>query len=146
MTKKGVAMRRRSKQRDIILNLLKRTKSHPSAEWVYKEVKKEIPNISLGTVYRNLKLLQSIGEVSEISCNGDEGRFDGNTGLHYHITCESCGKIRDVEGIVLKGVDEKVFATTGFKILNHCVGFKGICSECLEQSSSERYKYKLSLS
>lgn len=142
---KAKEVRRRSKQREVILNLLKRTKSHPSAEWVYTEVKKDIPNISLGTVYRNLKLLQSMGEVSEISCEGDEGRFDGNTGLHYHITCQRCGKIRDLEGIILKGVDEKVATSTGFKIINHCVGFQGICPECLEEDSPERYRYKVRL-
>ncbi len=138
-------MRRRSKQREVILNLLKRTKSHPSAEWVYTEVRKEIPNISLGTVYRNIKLLQSMGEVSEISCEGDECRFDGNTILHYHITCQRCGKIMDLDGIVLQSLEERVAAATGFKITNHCVGFKGVCPDCLEQSSPERYKYKVRL-
>lgn len=136
-------MRRRSKQREKILSLLKRTKIHPSAEWVYTEVKKEIPHISLGTVYRNLKLLQSMGEVSEIACEGEEGRFDGNTGTHYHITCQKCGKIRDVEGIILHGVEKRVSAATGFKILNHCVGFQGICPGCRGQEGPERYQYKL---
>ncbi len=135
-------MRRRSKQREVILNLLKQTKSHPSAEWVYAEVKKEIPSISLGTVYRNIKLLQVMREVSEISCEGDEGRFDGNTGLHYHITCQSCGTIRDVEGIVLKSLEDKVAATTGFKITTHCMGFKGICPECLQHNDPEKHQDK----
>lgn len=113
------------------MNVIKRTKSHPSAEWVYTEVKKKVPNISLGTVYRNLKLLQSTGEVTEISCNGNECRFDGNTCLHYHITCQKCGKISDVGGIVIKGVEKKVSTITGYKITSHCVGFTGVCPECL---------------
>ena len=126
-------MQRRSRQRKVILDVLKRTKAHPSAECVYREAKKVIPNISLGTVYRNLKLLQSVGEVSEISCEGDEGRFDGNPHLHYHITCRQCGKIKDVEDILLNNIEKKVAAVTGFKIVNHCVGFQGICPECLNK-------------
>ena len=125
-------MRRHSKQREMIVNLVKRTKSHPSAEWVYTEVKKKVPNISLGTVYRNLKLLQSRGEVAEISCEGDEFRFDGNTGLHYHITCQKCGKISDVDGYIIKGVENKVSSLTGYQITTHCIGFKGVCPECLK--------------
>ncbi|OGQ12231.1 MAG: hypothetical protein A2026_21730 [Deltaproteobacteria bacterium RBG_19FT_COMBO_46_12] len=124
-------MRRKSRQREVILNLLKQAKAHPSAEWIYTEVKKEIPNLSLGTVYRNIKLLQSMGEVSEISCEGNEGRFDGNIAPHYHITCQRCGKIMDVDGVALQSIEEKVAVATGFKITHHCIGFKGICPECL---------------
>lgn len=125
-------MHRHSRQRKVILDVLKRTKAHPSADWVYREVKKEIPNISLGTVYRNLKLLQSIGEVTEISCEGNEGRFEGNSHLHYHITCQKCGQIKDVDDIILHDIEGKVAAATGFKITHHCVGFAGICPACLE--------------
>ncbi|OGW42181.1 MAG: hypothetical protein A2132_06900 [Nitrospirae bacterium RBG_16_43_11] len=125
-------MHRHSRQRKVILDVLKRTKTHPSADWVYREVKKEIPNISLGTVYRNLKLLQSIGEVTEISCEGNEGRFEGNSHLHYHITCQKCGQIKDVDDIILHDIEGKVARATGFKITNHCVGFAGICPACLE--------------
>jgi len=136
-------MRRRSKQREKILNIIKRTKIHPSAEWVYREVKKDIPNISLGTVYRNLKLLQSMGEVLEISCDGGEGRFDGNTETHYHITCQKCGKIRDLEGFILRDIEKRVSDSTGYEILNHCVGFQGICPDCRGEKVPERYQYKL---
>lgn len=123
-------MQRHSKQRKLILEVLRQSKEHPSADWVYREVKREIPNISLGTVYRNLKLLKETGDVAEISCDGNEGRFDGNPHLHYHITCQNCGKITDVNNIILNDIEEKVAASTGFKITNHCVGFAGICHDC----------------
>lgn len=123
-------MHRHSKQRKLILEVLRKSKEHPSADWVYREVKREMPGISLGTVYRNLKLLQDIGEITEISCDGNEGRFDGNPHLHYHVTCGKCGKIKDVDNIILHDLEEKVGASTGFKITNHCVGFAGICNEC----------------
>ncbi len=133
MSEKNKNMQRRSKQREVILEVLRGTTSHPSAERVYKEVKKVIPNISLGTVYRNLKLLQSIEKVSEIACSGNEGRFDGNPGLHYHITCQKCGKIGDVHGMIFKEIEDTVAEATGFKIFNHCIGFTGICHECQKQ-------------
>lgn len=123
-------MHRHSKQRKLILEVLKQSNGHPTADWIYREVKREIPNISLGTVYRNLKLLQEAGEITEISCDGNEGRFDGNPHLHYHITCYKCGQIKDVDNIILHDIEEKVAASTGFKITNHCVGFAGICNEC----------------
>ena len=136
-------MHRKSKQRDAILDVLKGTKTHPSAEWVYKEVKKVIPNISLGTVYRNLKLLHSKGEIIEIACSGEEGRFDGNPDLHYHITCIKCGKIGDVEDLVLKEIEGIVAEASGFKILNHCVGFTGICPECEARGKKEEVRSKM---
>lgn len=126
-------MYRRSKQRELILDILKGTKSHPSADWVYKEVKKVMPNISLGTVYRNLKLLQSTSNISEIACSGNEGRFDGKPELHYHITCMQCGRIADVEDIIFQGIEETIAETTGFNIVTHCIGFTGICPECQKQ-------------
>lgn len=138
-------MRRKSKQREAILKVLKRTKHHPSAEWIYTEVKKEIPNISLGTVYRNMNLLQSIGEVSVINCEGDGGRYDGNPAQHYHVTCQKCGKISDVEGVIFKEIDKQVAETTGYKITTHCIGFKGICAECQSQSGPDIHKYRIRL-
>lgn len=123
-------VRKRSKQREAILKVLKRTKIHPPAEWIYREVKKEIPSISLGTVYRNINLLQSMGEVSVINCEGNGGRYDGNTLLHYHITCQNCGKISDIEGILFDEIEEKVAEVTGYRVITHCIGFQGICPEC----------------
>ncbi len=127
-------MQRRSKQRIQILEVLKHSKGHPTADWVYREVKKKMPNISLGTVYRNLKLLKESGDVTEISCEGNEGRYDWNPLLHYHITCQNCGKITDVDNIILHDIEEKVAESTGYKITNHCVGFAGICSDCQQDT------------
>lgn len=78
---------KKSPKRDRILEVIRGTKSHPTAEWVYLKLKDEMPELSLATVYRNLEQLTAAGELLKLS--GDTSRFDGNTEGHYHITCES---------------------------------------------------------
>jgi len=123
---------RRTKQKEAILRVLRSTTSHPTADWVYAEVRKEIPNISLGTVYRNLKTLQQSGEISEVNFNGTFSRFDGNPDNHYHFRCEKCGGVFDVDEPVNWELDEKVARETGYKIYHHRLEFCGLCKECQE--------------
>jgi Fe2+ or Zn2+ uptake regulation protein len=122
-------MLRRSKQKDSILRLVKETNSHPTAEWIYEQVKKEIPHISLGTVYRNLKLLKQEGEISELGLSGTL-RFDGKTENHYHFRCVKCGHILDVDEPVHKEIDEQVANRKGLKISYHVLEFRGLCRDC----------------
>ena len=124
------AMSKRTKQKEAILRVLRSTTSHPTADWVYGEVRKEIPNISLGTVYRNLKLLRESGEISEIDFSGTFSRFDGNPFNHYHFRCEKCGRVFDVDEPVNRGLDERIAQKTGFKISYHRLEFRGLCKEC----------------
>ena len=84
-------MLKRSKQRDAILSFLATRYDHPTAETVYLNIKEEFPNISLGTVYRNLNLLSEIGEIQKISSGVGPDRFDGNPAPHYHFLCKKCG-------------------------------------------------------
>jgi len=123
-------MGKRTKQKEAILRVLRSTTSHPKADWVYGEVRKEIPNISLGTVYRNLKLLRESGEISEIDFSGTFSRFDGNPDNHYHFRCEKCGRVFDVDEPVNRGLDERIAQKTGFKISYHRLEFRGLCKEC----------------
>jgi len=123
-------MLKMTKQREAILKVLRTTTSHPTVDWIYDEVRKEIPHISLGTVYRNLKLLRESGEVLEINSNGTSSRFDGNPENHYHFRCERCGRIFDVDEPVNKELDERVAQKTGFKISHHRIEFCGLCKEC----------------
>ena len=123
-------MTRKSKQKEAILRVLKRTSSHPTADWVYEQVRKEIPNISLGTVYRNLKSLQQEGKLLELDLAGTQGRFDARTDNHYHFRCEQCGRIFDVDGLVDGNLDERVTRKTGFKVSNHRLEFRGLCKDC----------------
>jgi Fe2+ or Zn2+ uptake regulation protein len=123
-------MFRRTKQREAILKVLRATTSHPTADWIYDEVRKEISNISLGTVYRNLKLLRESGEILEIDFGDTFSRFDGNPNNHYHFRCEKCGRIFDVDEPVNMELDAKVAQKTGFEISYHRLEFRGLCKEC----------------
>ena len=123
-------MARKSKQREAILRVLRGTTSHPSADWVYEQVRREIPNISLGTVYRNLKLLKQKGEILELDLASTLSRFDGNSQDHYHFRCEKCGRIFDVDEPVDKEIDYRVAQKTGFKVSHHRLEFRGLCKDC----------------
>ena len=123
-------MSKRTKQKEAILSVLRSTTSHPTAHWLYAEVRKEIPNISLGTVYRNLRLLRESGEISEIDFNGTFSRFDGKPDNHYHFKCEKCSSIFDVGEPVNNEINERVARKTGFRISRHWLQFSGLCKEC----------------
>lgn len=86
-----------SRQRESIKNFLVTRYDHPTAETVYMEIRKEFPNISLGTVYRNLSLLSEIGEIQKISSENGPDRFDGNPAPHYHFFCTECNSVLDLE-------------------------------------------------
>lgn len=122
---------RRSKQRDAILRVLRSTKSHPTAEWLYEEVKKEIPNISLGTVYRNLRAMNDGGDILELEQTGTFRRFDGNSANHYHFRCDQCGRVFDIHEPLVTGIDERVAKNTGFHVAYHRLEFRGTCRDCL---------------
>ncbi len=128
-------MSRKSKQKETILNFLKGTSSHPTASCIYEEVRKEIPNISLGTVYRNLGLLKQEDKILELDLAGSLSRFDGDTRSHYHFRCEQCGRVFDVDESVDTESNERVARKTGFKVSHHILEFRGLCQDC--QSSSE---------
>ena len=121
---------RMTKQKRVILDVLKATKSHPTADWVYERVKKKIPNISLGTVYRNLNILKSQGEIIELSYGKGFSRYDGNSSNHYHFTCESCGKVLDVETPLTLSLGEEVSRDMGVKVDRHRLEFYGTCGDC----------------
>ncbi|MDO8445186.1 MAG: transcriptional repressor [Deltaproteobacteria bacterium] len=126
---------RKSRQREVMLEVLKGTKSHPTADWIYQEVRKSLPKISLGTVYRNLKLLKERGEILELHYGDGQSRFDGNTENHYHFNCQGCGKVYDVEGPLKKDMERDIAEKLGFVITHHRVEFYGVCRECREEVS-----------
>ncbi len=125
-------MIRKTKQKEAILKALRGNTSHPTADRVYDEVRKEISNISLGTVYRNLKLLREMGEISEIDLSGTFSRFDSNPENHYHFRCENCGGVFDMDEPVNTEVDRRIAQKTGFKISYHRLEFRGLCRGCQE--------------
>ena len=123
-------MLRRTKQKEAILEVLRDTTSHPTADWVYNEVRKEIPNISLGTVYRNLRLLCESGEILELDLCGTLARFDARQDNHYHFRCEKCGRVFDVDLPVDEEIDRRAALKTGFEVSFHRLEFRGVCKNC----------------
>ena len=122
--------RRETKQRVSILRVLRNNRTHPTADWIYEEVKKEIPNISKGTVYRNLQVLQEAGAVSELNLNGTLSRYEAKQDSHYHFRCEQCGRIYDLDEPVNKELDKRVAKRTGFTVSHHQTEFRGFCKDC----------------
>ena len=123
-------MVKKTKQKEAILTVVRSTTSHPTADWIQNEVRKEIPNISLGTVYRNLRLLCENGEILELESSNTCSRFDGNRDNHYHFRCNKCGCVFDIDEPVDKEMDERISQKTGFKVLYHRLEFRGLCKEC----------------
>ena len=109
--------------------MLRKTKSHPGARWIYEQVRQEIPHISLGTVYRNLKLLQMDGKILRLEVDM-LGRFDSNTKRHYHVLCTQCGAVFDVKLSLSRTFEDKVARETDFKITHHHLEFSGLCQNC----------------
>ena len=123
-------LRRETKQREAILNVLHHTNSHPTADSIYDEVRKVIPNISKGTVYRNLKLLTRDGEILGLGGGETVGRFDGNTRDHYHFRCERCNRVLDLDEPVDKTMNERLAQRLGVTVSRHSLEFYGLCQDC----------------
>lgn len=119
-----------SKQREAVLNVLKGTTSHPTAAQIFENVKKEIPNISLGTVYRNLARLSEDGVILKIDSGDGVERFDADTKDHYHMMCTCCGSVNDVFIDYADNLDEKASNFCGCRIDSHKLMFYGTCKKC----------------
>ena len=125
--------RRTSKKRQAIYNALCATDTHPSAEQLYATLKPEIPDLSLGTVYRNLNILMSDGLIISVGNVNGEERYDARTESHCHFICEKCSSVLDVWLTEPISLDYKaVESCIGGKVRNHSLAFYGICEKCCE--------------
>src|SRR5262245_39126074 len=122
---------RRSRQREVVLEAVRSTMEHPTADWVYRQARRRLPRISLGTVYRNLKLLADQGLIREVHTGaGHPARFDGNTGRHYHIRCLRCGRVNDLPVSVDTRLEDEAARAMNYTILGHHVEVHGLCPLC----------------
>lgn len=127
--------RKHSRKRDAILECLRSTDAHPSAEWVYSKLKPEIPDLSLGTVYRNLTLFKDEGEILSLGTVQGLERFDGRTDPHVHFVCTQCGRVIDLPGVELpEALIEAAQATAQAPITESRLTFYGPCSHCVKQN------------
>lgn len=124
-----------SRQREAIKEFLAERKDHPTADTVYMGVRKEFPDISLGTVYRNLTLLAELGEIRRVNVGDGIDHFDPDTSVHYHFICNTCGCVQD---LALKAPIETLMQPEGFegKIDGSVTYFYGSCENCKRKKDS----------
>ena len=136
----GTTTLKRSRQRDAILTNLMNRNDHPTADMIYMDIRKDIPNISLGTVYRNLSLLADKGDILRLSLSGKAERFDGVTDFHYHFVCQECGEITDLPMGCIDAINKAAQEVFHGAITGHDAFFYGTCPNCL---SKQKNKNKL---
>ena len=124
-------MQRYSKNREAILACLRSTKSHPTADWIYAQLKPDYPDLSLATVYRNLNALKDAGLIRSVGIVDGQERFDAMTEPHPHAVCARCGNMIDLSGVLVPHeLIDAVQAETGFAISEAVLQFTGLCPEC----------------
>ncbi|MEE4314838.1 MAG: transcriptional repressor [Desulfofustis sp.] len=124
-------------QRQIILEELGKVTSHPTANEVYDMVRKRLPRIGLGTVYRNLELMAETGLILKLEVGGTQKRFDATTNLHYHVRCSECGRVDDIELPVQSKLDRLAAKACDYQILGHHIEFSGICPDCARATAKQ---------
>ena len=129
--------RRMTRQRKTILDVLRQTNSHPSADEIYELVRKQLPRISLGTVYRNLEVLVDLGLIQKLELGGTIKRFDWDPKKHYHIRCLCCGQVDNAPIAPLNKLEDKLYGATVFSIIGHRLEFEGLCPDCTEKETQK---------
>ena len=125
------ATKKNFRKRNAILSFLRQTKDHPSAEMVFNHLKQEIPDLSLGTVYRNLSMFKAQGEIISLGTVNGVERFDGNVEPHVHFICNGCDAVTDLPQIqVPEELNRQVNEATGGQVETCNLTFTGLCKEC----------------
>ncbi|MGD9079324.1 MAG: transcriptional repressor [Desulfobacterales bacterium] len=128
---------RMTRQRKVILEELRKVNTHPSADEIYEIVRKRLPRISLGTVYRNLEILSESGEIQKLEPGCSLKRFDGDPSDHCHIRCVRCDRIADAPMVSDLEIDLDKVNTTNFEIIGHRLEFLGVCPICSDKSNRD---------
>ncbi len=133
---------RNTVQRQVILEELQKVKTHPTAVGVYDLVRRRLPNISLGTVYRNLELLSRQGVIQKLEYGSGEARFDGNPARHHHIRCVECNRVEDIHGPTLDVLGVVENDCSDYLVLGCHMEYFGLCPQCRDlgaDSSNSRF-------
>jgi Fur family ferric uptake transcriptional regulator len=127
-----------TRQRKVILEEVRKDLDrHLTADEIYDEVRKRLPRISLGTVYRNLEILAELGEIQKLEMAGSIKRFDGNPQKHYHIRCLRCGRLDNAPVAPLQQIEDKLYGATVFTIIGHRLEFEGFCPRCSREREGD---------
>ena len=129
-------IRRNTIQRSFVLKAVNKLRCHATADEIYNEIHKEHPTISRATVYRNLKLLSEVGEIRRLEIPGSADRFDHISCNHYHVKCEVCGRLFDVDMDFVSGLEKEIRDAHGFDFTGYDIIFHGICPECKKQKNA----------
>ena len=130
--------KRNTIQRQLVIAAVRFLADHPTAEEVYDRITMDYPDISKGTVYRNLNSLVESGLLGKVSVPSGADRFDHILARHYHIKCTHCGKFMNVENFdYFHDLDDKLANATGFKMEHHGIVFSGLCPECQKHKAAE---------
>ena len=121
---------RMTKQRRLILEELRSRNTHPTADLIYERVRRKMPRISLGTVYRNLEILTALGEIQTLELSGSQKRYDGIPQKHYHVRCLHCGRVDDAPIAPMQQLEDAIYEATVYTIMGHRLEFIGLCPEC----------------
>jgi Fe2+ or Zn2+ uptake regulation protein len=121
---------RMTRQRRLILEELRKHPCHPTADVLYEKVRKRLPRISLGTVYRNLEILTALGEIQTLELSGNQKRYDGDPCKHYHIRCMHCGSVDNAPIAPLNQLEDRLYGATVYTIIGHRLEFMGLCPRC----------------
>lgn len=121
-----------SRQRECIKTSLMNRHDHPTADVLYLSIREEFPNISLGTVYRNLNLLVELGEIRKLTLGDGADHFDADLSPHYHFVCRNCGKIYDLPMEPVSHVESEASRYLDANVDSHTIHFFGTCKTCLE--------------
>ncbi len=125
--------KKHSRKREAILACIRETKRHPSAEWIYDRLKPEIPDLSRGTVYRNLRLFLAEGEVSSVGVVDGLERFDGDVTPHAHFICRACGAVTDLTDMAVpEALLARAEALSGGRVEGSRLSFSGLCHACAQ--------------
>ncbi len=119
-----------TQQRKVVLEEIRQCNNHPSADEIYELVRKKLPRISLGTVYRNLDVLCDLGEIQKLELSGAMKRYDGVPTPHYHIRCIQCDRVDDAPIAPLNRLEDDLYGATVFEIIGHNLEFTGLCPKC----------------
>lgn len=133
---------RQTRQRELVLEIVRSTMDHPTAEWVYRQARRRLPRISLATVYRNLKELAGEGTIGEMHSGGEPARFDANTGRHYHIRCVACGRVNDLPISVDSRFEEEAGRAVNYRILGHELEVRGVCPGCQAKNKNDSHSHR----
>lgn len=122
-----------SRQRESVKSTLMKRHDHPTADTLYMTLREEFPNISLGTVYRNLNLLVELGEIRKLNCGDGADRFDADLRPHYHFVCRHCGAVSDLSMESFDHLNEEAQSCCSGQIDSHTVYFYGTCENCFDK-------------